>query len=70
MIPGNLFSDLIDMQGGLDHVTRGERAHVLATLALAYEQHQANRLAAVASAHRAIPLPYDLAGLALEGDPS
>lgn len=40
---------------------------VNATLALAYEQHQRNRLAAITATHRGIDLPTDLAALANEG---
>lgn len=40
---------------------------VTATLALAYEQHQRNRLAAITATHRGLDLPTDLAALATEG---
>lgn len=42
-------------------------ASVDATLALAHEQHQRNRLAAITAEHRGLDLPSDLAKLAQEG---
>lgn len=42
-------------------------ASTLATLALAHEQHQRNRLAAITAMHRGLDLPRDLAKLAREG---
>lgn len=40
---------------------------VLATLALAYEQHQRNRLAAITAMSKGLDLPPDLEDLATEG---
>ncbi|MGY5764946.1 hypothetical protein ACXET9_07095 [Brachybacterium sp. DNPG3] len=38
-----------------------------ALLALAFEQHQRNRLAAITAREKGLPLPDDLAALAAEG---
>ena len=60
MIPGNPYVD-----GDLDRSARQVKDPTAqAVLALAYEQHQRNRLAAIAAINRAIALPSDLAALA------
>lgn len=58
MIPGNPYSERAEMVPDIGD------AQVFATLALAYEQHQRNRLAAHTAVKRGLPLPDDLAALA------
>lgn len=63
MIPGNPYLDRAET------LPDAADAQVLATLALVYEQHQRNRLAAITAHTKGITLPTDLAALA-EEDPS
>lgn len=63
MIPGNPYSTR-----GLDAVISQDDT-AQAILALAHEQHQRNRLAAITAHTKGIALPTDLAALA-EEDPS
>lgn len=62
-LPHNPYSEF------LRHLEMSEdeaRAVTTAILALAYEQHQRNRLAAITAKHRGITLPNDLDHLAEE----
>ena len=65
MIPGNPYVDLAEraLASGV-----GQDAQASATLALAYEQHQRNRLAAITARSKALSLPPDLEDLAAEED--
>lgn len=64
MIPGNPYitPDLEERAAHHDSTAQ-------AVLALAFEQHQRNRLAAITARSKALTLPTDLAALAAEGDP-
>lgn len=61
-IPGNPFTLSINSNTSLDADRIAD-----AVLALAHEQHQRNRLAAITAKNRGITLPVDLAALTLEG---
>lgn len=68
-IPGNPFTEYMGQLAdeGLDVPTSAVPVlQVLATLALAHEQHQRNRLAALAYEHRGPTLPADLTHLTQE----
>lgn len=56
-LPGNPF---------LDYQYQPADQIAFAVRALAFEQHQRNRLAAITATHRGIELPADLAALATE----
>lgn len=63
MIPGNPFEKSLRSEP----MTEGQ-AVMQAILALAYEQHQRNRLAAITARAKALSLPPDLEDLATEGE--
>lgn len=61
MIPGNPYLKTVSTQP----MTEGQGI-IQAVLALAYEQHQRNRLAAITARSKALSLPPDLEDLATE----
>lgn len=63
MIPGNPYGMNPDLAG-----TDDGRVIASAVLALAFEQHQRNRLAAITARSKALSLPPDLEDLAAEED--
>lgn len=63
MIPNNPFEKSLRTEP----MTEGQ-AVMQAVLALAYEQHQRNRLAAITAQAKALSLPPDLEDLAAEGE--
>lgn len=67
MIPGNPHAQVAAIQA--KHASRDASAVAQAVLALAYEQHQRNRLAAITATHRGLTLPPDLEDLTTEGAP-
>lgn len=66
-IPGNPYTDNAEKWVLETDVADTTAASAQATLALAHEQHQRNRLAAITAVNRGIGLPPDLAALATEG---
>lgn len=65
MIPDNPHAQVAAIQA--KHSSRDASAVAQAVLALAYEQHQRNRLAAITAARRGLTLPPDLEDLTTEG---
>ena len=63
MIPNNPYVKAVSTQP----MTEGQGI-IQAVLALAYEQHQRNRLAAITARSKALSLPPDLEDLATEGE--
>lgn len=77
-LPGNPYREIADELAGNLHLMAADVApadaiancllvNAQATLALAHEQHQRNRLAAITALHRGLDLPADLEDLAREG---
>lgn len=72
MIPGNPYTKHLAELADAGVTVTAADAPILqatATLALAHEQHQRNRLAAITAKHRGLTLPTDLEDLAQENQP-
>lgn len=63
-IPQNPFAAILTHD---DRPIWSLNVEAIATMALAYEQHQRNRLAAITAKNRGIALPDDLEQLVYEG---